>query len=57
MTRHLIPRVSIGRWGGAALTDDGTRHGDTVTGYSLAFQWLGLMVELCLARVTPPINR
>ncbi|MEG8049217.1 hypothetical protein QP178_04725 [Sphingomonas aurantiaca] len=46
MIRHLIPRMVISPWGGAALTGSGSRNGDETVGRSLAFQWFGLMFEL-----------
>ena len=54
MIRHLIPRISVGNWSGAALTDDGTPHGDDVRGAAFAFQWLGILIEIGLGRVTSP---
>ena len=46
MIRHLIPRLSYGRWGGGALTDDGSPHGDEAHGRALCIQWLGVLVEI-----------
>ena len=51
MIRHLIPRVSAGRWSGGALTDDGTPTGDEVRGGIFAIQWLCLMVEIGAGRI------
>ncbi len=51
MIRHLIPRISAGRWSGGALTDDGSPTGDEVRGGIVAIQWLGLMVEIGAGRV------
>lgn len=51
MIRHLIPRVSAGRWSGGALSDDGSPTGDEVRGIIVAIQWLGLMVEIGAGRV------
>lgn len=51
MLRHLVPHVRAGRWGGSALTDDGSFNGDEVRGWALAIQWLGLMIEIGGGRV------
>lgn len=51
MIRHLIPHIDCGRWGGAALTDDGTMRGDDVQGFCLVIQWLGLLIEIGGGRV------
>lgn len=51
MIRHLIPRASFGRWGGAALTCDGSPQGDEADGWCLCVQWLGLLIEIGAGRV------
>lgn len=45
-TRHLIPRLQSGSWGGTALTDDGSPTGDEVSGGHLTVQWFGLLIEI-----------
>ncbi len=51
MMRHLILRMSAGRWSGGALTDDGSPTGDEVSGGIIAIQWFGLMIEIGVGRV------
>lgn len=40
----MIPRISVSRWGGAS--DDCQRWFE---GWSIAIEWLGILVELGLA--------
>lgn len=51
MIRHLIPHIDCGRWGGAALTNDGRWGGDDVQGFCIVIQWLGLLIEIGGGRV------
>jgi hypothetical protein len=51
MIRHIIPRVQFGRYGGSALTDDGSPRGDELRGFGLCFQWFGLLIEICVGAV------
>lgn len=51
MIRHLIPRVSIGGWGGASLTEPEGRT-EQADGYALCIQWLGVLIEIGAGRVT-----
>lgn len=59
MRRHLIPRAEWGGWRGDGLTvipralrwHPECRH-DEVKGGILTIQWLGLIVELSIGRVT-----
>ena len=44
--KHVLPRVSIGRWGGGDI--DGLND---CRGWSLVVQWLGVIVEVCGGRV------
>ncbi|MGV3511857.1 MAG: hypothetical protein ACO1OX_07610 [Novosphingobium sp.] len=44
--KRLLPRADIENWGGPDL------HGDAdCEGWSIAIQWLGLLLELNFARV------
>jgi hypothetical protein len=51
--RHLLPHVEAGPWGGAAITNDGSPTGDEAHGRRIAFQWLGLMIEIGVGTVRP----
>ena len=53
MIRHLIPRIEVRPWGGAALTNNGSRTGDETAGRSFAFQWLGFMIDISAGVVAP----
>jgi len=50
MIRQLIPRLDWGRWSGPAIGHERDRNGPEVTGVFVAIAWLGLHLELCLAR-------
>lgn len=55
MTRHLIPRIDIGRWGGGALTVDPVDGlQDDIAGACIVIQWLGLLIEIGIGRVRNP---
>lgn len=45
--KRLLPRADIENWGGADI--DGNGHCE---GWSIAIQWLGLIVEFNVGRVT-----
>jgi hypothetical protein len=59
MRRHLIPRFECGGWRGDGLTvipralrwHPECRH-DEVKGGILAIQWLGLMIEVGIGKVS-----
>ena len=51
--KHVVPRFECGRWGGAAITCDGSPQGDEVGGWCIAVQWLGLMIEIGFGRLEP----
>lgn len=53
MIRHLIPRIEVGPWGGAAVTNDGSPTGDEARGRAVCFQWFGIMVEFGFGLVMP----
>lgn len=47
MTRHLIPRIDIGGWGGGGLTIDPVDGmQDDIAGAAIVIQWLGLLIEI-----------
>lgn len=46
----LIPRVSVGPWGGGSLSDPEAVFNEVV-GTSIALEWLGLFFEVCIGRV------
>ncbi|SNS53861.1 hypothetical protein SAMN06295912_108146 [Sphingomonas laterariae] len=51
MIRHLIPRIDVGPWGGATLTDPASRTEEAV-GLCLCIQWFGILIEIGLGRVS-----
>jgi hypothetical protein len=51
MIRALLPRFSAGRWGGGTLTDPSGRN-EQADGFCLCVQWLGLIVEIGIGRVS-----
>lgn len=46
----LIPRISVGPWGGGSLSDPEAVFNE-VAGTSVAFEWFGLFLEICIGRV------
>lgn len=44
--KHLLPRFDLCRWSGPDVTD---QH--DCTGWCVTVQWLGLIVDLAVARV------
>lgn len=46
----LIPRISVGPWGGGSLSDPEAVYNEVV-GTSIALEWLGLFLEICVGRV------
>ena len=56
MIRHLIPRIEFGTWAGSGLTldpeDTTSCPHDDVAGHCLVIQWLGLIIEVAVGRVT-----
>lgn len=44
----MLPRFDLARWGGGDI--DGKND---CNGWSLVIQWRGLILELCLGRVSP----
>lgn len=49
--RDLRPRVDAGGWGGATLTDPCGRD-EQADGGCICIQWLGLLLEIGIGRVT-----
>jgi hypothetical protein len=50
MLISLLPRVSVGSWGGGSLSEPESIKNEVV-GWSVAIEWLGLFFEFCLGRV------
>ncbi|WP_333883789.1 hypothetical protein [Sphingobium yanoikuyae] len=46
----FIPRISVGPWGGGSLSDPEAVYNEVV-GTSIALEWLGLFLEVCVGRV------
>lgn len=46
----LLPRISVGPWGGGSLSDPEAIYNE-VRGTSIAIEWLGLFLEVCIGRV------
>jgi hypothetical protein len=46
----LLPRISVGPWGGGSLSDPEAIYNE-VQGTSIAIEWLGLFLEVCIGRV------
>lgn len=47
---NLLPRISVGPWVGGSLSDPEAVYNE-VLGTSIAIEWLGLFLEVCIGRV------